>query len=88
MNTSQPFLPLEIEAAVAQQHGGPVSVAGAHGSYVVMNADVYSDRMTESTAAEHADSIAAIQRSLAQAKAGQLQDAEFFFDELERKYEA
>jgi hypothetical protein len=43
--------------------------------------------MAETTAAEHADSIAAIKRSLAQAAAGQLEDAERFFEELEQKYE-
>jgi len=87
METSQPSLPLEIEAAVAQHHGGPVSVTGAHGHYVVMDADVYSGQMAQATAAEYADSIAAIKRSLAQAEAGQLEDAELFFDELERTYE-
>jgi hypothetical protein len=87
MEANQPLLPLEIEAAVAQHHGGPVSIVGQHGSYVVMNADVYSGRMAETTAAEHADSIAAIKRSLAQAVAGQLEDAERFFEELEQKYE-
>ncbi len=87
MELNQPSLPLDIEAAVAQHHGGPVSVSGQHGNYVVMNADVYSSQMAEGTAAEYADSIAAIKRSLAQASAGQLGDAELFFDELEQKYE-
>ena len=41
METSSPFLPPEIEAAVEAQHGGPVSVPGQHGKYVVMNVDVY-----------------------------------------------
>jgi hypothetical protein len=88
METSQPSLPLDIEAAVAQHHGGPVCVPGQHGSYVVMNSDVYSGQMAEATAAEHSDSIAAIKRSLQQARAGQLEDAELFFAELEQKYEA
>jgi hypothetical protein len=88
METNQPSLPLEIEAAVAQHHGGPVSVVGQHGSYVVMDADVYSGQMADATDAEHADSIAAIKRSLAQAAAGHLEDAELFFAELERKYES
>lgn len=87
METNQPSLPLEIEAAVAQHHGGPVSIVGQHGNYVVMNADVYSGQMTEATAAEHADSLAAIKRSLAQAAAGQLEDVEHFFEELEQRYE-
>lgn len=88
MSTREPSIPLEIEAAVAQQHGGPVSVSGQHGSYVVMNADVYSGQMAEATASEQADSIAAIKRSLAQAAAGQLDDAERFFNRLEQKHES
>ena len=87
MEANQPSLPLEIEAAVAQHHGGPVSVSGRHGSYVVMDADVYSSQMADANAAEHSDSIASIKRSLAQAAAGQLENAELFFAELERKYE-
>jgi hypothetical protein len=88
METSPQSLPPGIEAAVAQQHGVPVTVGGQHGSYVVMDADVYSGRMAERTTAEYADSIAAIKRSLAQAAAGQVEDAQQFFDELERTYES
>ena len=83
----RPALPLEFEAAVAQQHGGPIAIAGAHGKYVLMNADVYSDQMVQATKGEYADSIAAIKRSIAQGDAGELEDAETFFAELERKYE-
>ena len=88
MELSRHFLPPEIEAAVAQHHGGPVSVPGQHGDYVVMDADVYAGGLVETTAAEYADSIAAIKRSLAQAEAGHLEDAEQFLDDLGRKYEA
>ena len=88
METTNPHLPIEIEAAVAQQHGGPVSIPGAHGTYVVMNADVYGGQMVQATAEEFADSIAAIRRSLAQAAAGELDDADQFFDEIEQQYEA
>jgi hypothetical protein len=86
--THSSSLPPEIEAAVALNHGGPVPVIGVHGSYVVMNADVYSDQMTEASAIQYTDSIAAIKRSLAQAAAGELHDAERFLDELAEKYEA
>ncbi len=88
METSNPHLPLEIEAAVVQRHGGPVAIPGAHGNYVVMNADVYGEHMAQATTEEYADSIAAIKRSLVQAAAGELEDAEGFFDELERQYES
>jgi hypothetical protein len=87
MGASQPSLPPEIEAAVAQHHGGPEFVPGEHGKYVVMNADVYSDQMAGATSAEYADSIAAVRRSLAQAAADELEDAEVFFGQLEQKYE-
>jgi hypothetical protein len=87
MEMNQPSLPIDIEAAVAQHHGGPISVAGQHGNYVVMNADVYSNQMADGTATEYANSIAAIKRSLAQAAAGQLEDADLFFEQLEQKYE-
>jgi hypothetical protein len=40
METRSQFLPPEIEAAVAAQHGGPVFVPGQHGEYVVMNVDL------------------------------------------------
>lgn len=87
METTNPHLPLEIEAAVVQQHGGPVAISGAHGIYVVMNADVYGEQMAQATAEEYADSIAAIRRSLTQAAAGELEDVEKFFDDLEQQYE-
>jgi hypothetical protein len=87
MDTTNPHLPLDIEAAVVQQHGGPVAITGVHGTYVVMNADVYGGQMVRTTAEEHSDSIAAIRRSLAQAAIGQLEDAEKFFQELEQQYE-
>jgi PHD/YefM family antitoxin component YafN of YafNO toxin-antitoxin module len=85
MSTSEPSLPAEIEAAVAQQHGGPVSIAGQHGRYVVMNVDVYAAAMN-ATPDELADSVAAIKRSLAQAAAGQTRDLDEVFDELESRY--
>jgi hypothetical protein len=85
METNSQFLPPEIEAAVEAQHGGPVSVTGQHGKYVVMNVDVYGG-VLEATAAELADSVAAIKRSLAQAAAGQTRDADEAFNELEARY--
>ena len=43
--------PAEIEAAVEAQHGGPVSVPGQHGRYIVMNADVYGGVLEATIAA-------------------------------------
>ena len=85
METSHQFLPPEIEAAVEAQHGGPVSVPGQHGKYVVMNVDVYGGALMGSPE-ELADSVAAIKRSLAQAAAGQTRDADEALDELEARY--
>jgi hypothetical protein len=85
METSSQFLPPEIEAAVAAQHGGPVSVSGQHGKYVVMNVDVYGG-VLDATPEEFSDSVAAIKRSLAQAAGGQTRDADGAFDELEARY--
>ena len=85
METSQSFLPPEIEAAVEASHGGPVSVPGKRGHYVVMNADVYGG-VLEATPEELADSVAAIKRSLAQAAAGQTRDIDETFDDLEARY--
>ena len=85
METTSPFLPPEIEAAVEAHHGGPVSVVGQRGKYVVMNADVYGG-VLDATPEELADSVAAIKRSLAQAAAGQVRDADEALDELESRY--
>jgi hypothetical protein len=85
MEASSQFLPPDIEAAVEAQHGGPVSVSGQHGKYVVMNIDVYGG-VLNATPEELADSVAAIKRSLAQAAAGQTRDVDESFDELEARY--
>jgi hypothetical protein len=85
MEVNQPFLPAEIEAAVEAQHGGPVSVPGQHGKYVVMDIDVYGGALKASPE-ELADSVAAIKRSLAQAAAGQVRDIDHVFDDLETRY--
>jgi hypothetical protein len=85
MDNSSQFLPPEIEAAVEAQHGGPVSVPGQHGNYVVMNADVYGSAL-DATAEELADSVSAIKRSLAQAADGKVRNADEAFDELESRY--
>lgn len=85
METNPQFLPPEIEAAGEAQHGGPVSVPGQHGKYVVMNIDVYGGAFT-ATSEKLADSVAAIKRSLAQAAAGQTRDADEAFDELESRH--
>jgi hypothetical protein len=85
METNSPFLPPEIEAAVEAQNGGPVSVSGQHGKYVVMNADVYGG-VLDATPEELADSVATIKRSLELAAAGKSRVADEVFDELDARY--
>jgi hypothetical protein len=87
MEKDAQYLPPEIEAAVEQNNGGPVSVTGRHGQYVVMNADLYGG-VLKATPGEFADSVAAIKRSLAQSAAGPLRDVNEFFDELDARYGA
>jgi hypothetical protein len=87
MDLTNHVLPADIEAAVQASHGGPVSIPGQHGNYVVMNAEVYGG-VLEATPEELADSISAIKRSLAQAAAGQTRDADEAFDEIEARYGA
>jgi hypothetical protein len=85
METSPHSLPSEIEAAVVANNGGPVSVSGRQGRYIVMNADVYGG-VLDATPEELADSIAAIKRSLAQAAAGQSRNVDEALDEISARY--
>jgi hypothetical protein len=85
MEADSQLLPPEIEAAVEASHGGPVSVLGQHGKYVVMNADVYGG-VLDASPEEFSDSVAAIKRSLAQAAAGKVRDLNVAFDELDARY--
>ncbi len=87
MEAAGPLLPPDIEAAVQANYGGPVSVPGQHGSYVVMNADVYGG-VLDPTPEELADSVAAIKRSLAQAAAGQTRSLDDVFRDLDARYGA
>jgi hypothetical protein len=85
METTNPFLPPDIEAAVQARHGGPIELTGEHGKYVVMNSDVYGGVLNP-TDEELSDSVAAIKRSFAQATAGQSRDVDETFDDLEARY--
>jgi hypothetical protein len=73
METSfnNPILPPEIEAAVVQQHGGPISVPGQLENHVVMTAAVFRDMMGVGDDEEFEKSIADLRISLAQEEAGQ-----------------
>lgn len=71
-----------IEALLAQ-HGGPLSVPGQHGNYVMMRADVY-EAMLGMGQDEEADTLAAVRRGLADVEAGRVVDLDDAFDELDR----
>lgn len=81
------ILPPDIEAAVEENNGGPISIAGQHGRYVVMNADVYGG-VLKPTTDELMDSVASIKRSLAQSAEGRARSVEEFLDELDARYGA
>jgi hypothetical protein len=88
METSPPILPAEIESVVALHHGGPVAVAGQNGDHVVMTAAIFRDMMGVGGDEEFAASVAALQKSLAQAAAGQTMSLEEAVQRLATKYGA
>jgi len=71
METTFPHLPPEIEAAVAAQNGGPVSVTGQQGAHVVMSLAIFRDMMGVGDDEVFARSVAELRISLAQAEAGE-----------------
>ena len=68
METPSSPLTSAIENLLAQ-HGGPLSINGTHGDYVVMRSDVY-ERMLGLGEAEEAETLAAVKRGLADLDAG------------------
>lgn len=81
MDHSATSLTPSTEALLAQ-HGGPLTVPGQHGQYVVMRSDVY-EAMLGMADDEDADTLAAVLRGIADLNAGRVQDLEVAFDELE-----
>jgi hypothetical protein len=86
MEPSHPMLPADIEAVVAQHHGGPVPVTGQNGDHVVMSAAIFRDLMGVGCDEEFAASVAALQKSLAQVAAGQTISLEEAAHRLAAKY--
>lgn len=70
METSFPFLPPEIEAAVAAQHGGPVAVPSRQGEHIVMSMAAYLEMMGINSEEQFKQTVAELRISLAQADAG------------------
>lgn len=88
MVTDRSYLPPEIEAAVAQQHGGPVAVPGQQGEHVVMTMAVFRGMMGVGSDDDFDRSVAALQRSLEQAAAGETISLEEATEKLTQKYGA
>ena len=77
----------EIESVVQQQHGGPVQVGGAGGSYVLMSMEVYRDLMGVGADTDFAASVAAVRRGHQAAIAGQSRPLRDALDDLGRRHE-
>lgn len=81
----QPIAP-ETEALL-QQHGGPLTVPGQQGQYVVMRSDVYA-AMLGLSMDDEAETLASIRRGLVDLEAGRVRDVDDVFDDLDRRYES
>ena len=86
MVTISSQLPIEIEAAVAAQHGGPVTVSGSQTEHVVMSMAIFRDLMGVGSDEEFEKSIADLRLSLAQAAAGESISLEQAREKLAGKY--
>ena len=82
------MLPAEIVAAVAAQHGGPITVPGHQRDHVVMSVEAYRDMMGVGDDEEFAQSVASLKISLAQAAAGDTLSLEEARQRLIDKYGA
>jgi len=78
-----PSLPIAPETeSLLQQHGGPLTLAGQLGEYVVMRADVY-DAMLGIVADDEAETLASVRRGLADMAAGRMRDLDEVFGDLD-----
>lgn len=69
------------------QHDGPLSIAGAHGDYVVMRTDVY-ENMLGLTDDDESATLAAVRRGLADLEAGRTQPLDEAMKGLRSRYES
>ena len=76
----------ELEQAVIAQHGGPLRIAGAERSYVVMSDDLYRELSGVADDSDLDESVAALQQAMIDVRAGRTRPASEFLDELSRKY--
>jgi hypothetical protein len=71
MDSTFPILPIEIEAAVAAQRGGPITVPSREGQHVVMSMAAYREMLGIGTDELFDESVRDLKISLAQAAAGE-----------------
>jgi PHD/YefM family antitoxin component YafN of YafNO toxin-antitoxin module len=76
---ASPFTP--ATESFLQQHGGPLSVSGQQGKYVVMTSDVY-EAMLGLEADEEAATLASVRRGIEDVKAGRTHDLDEAFKRL------
>ncbi len=82
---SSPLTPA-VESLLVQ-HGGPLSINGTHGDYVVMRSDVY-EQMLGLSEENEAETLAAVNRGLADLNAGRTVSLEEAMKELRSRHEA
>jgi hypothetical protein len=82
---SSPLTPA-VENLLAQ-FGGPLSINGAHGDYVVMRSDVY-EQMLGLTKENEAETLAAVNRGLSDLDAGRTVSLEEAMKELRSRHGA
>ncbi|TWU25582.1 hypothetical protein [Bythopirellula polymerisocia] len=73
--------------SLLQMHGGPLSLEGQHGKYVVMRTDVY-EAMLGLEADEEAETLASVRRGVADVQTGRTHDVEAVFKNLISRHEA
>jgi hypothetical protein len=78
-----PIQPIAPETEdLLQNLGGPLSVSGTRGDYVLMRSDIYFAMLGLSDSDEE-ETIASVRRGLADMEAGRTEDLETVFDELD-----
>jgi hypothetical protein len=78
-----PQLPIGLETEfLLQQYGGPLTVPGQQGEYVVMRSDVYN-AMLGLGEGDEAETLASVRRGLADMDAGRVRDLDEVFKDLD-----
>ena len=70
-----------------EQHHGVLQVDGGEGKYIIMSIDLYRDMMGVGTDEQLAASVAALEKSMQEVRAGQTRPLTDALDDLGRKHE-